>query len=86
MNRLMVLNFSLKKSFVYSLDPGTKHEAHDPAVCSIHKLLKSQPQPAYYLFRHNGFTISFTKTFIMTTTSCDTLAISSMDFRHDHCT
>ena len=66
------------------MDPGSKHDAHDPAVCSIHKLSKIQPQPAYYLFRLNGFTISFTKTIIRKTTSCDTLAISRMDFRHDH--
>ena len=35
----------------YSPDPGTKHDAQDNGVCSVHNISRSnsQPQPAYYL-------------------------------------
>ena len=39
-----------QRSPSYFPDPGTKHDAHDNGVCSVHNLSrsKSQPQPAYY--------------------------------------
>ena len=59
-----------QRSLSYFPDPGTKNDAHDSGVWSVHNLSrsKSQLQPAYYLVA-----------------SCDTLVISKIDFRDDHC-
>ena len=39
-----------QRSPSYFPDSGTKHDAHDNGVCSVHNISrsKSQPQPAYY--------------------------------------
>ena len=52
------------------------------------KLLRIQPgpQPAYYLLQTQRIHYQLHANLHQENTSCDTLAISRMDFRHDNCT
>ena len=40
-----------QRSPLHWLDPGSKHDAHDNGICSIQKLSRIQPQPAFYFFQ-----------------------------------
>ena len=66
----------------YFPDPGT-----DTGVCSVHNLsrLKNQPQPSYYCFQTQPIHELLHENLNQENASWDTLVISRIDFRHDHC-